>query len=59
MTDSLQVIDKMRVSASTDPNTILTEIVVPLVREGSSNLFQAGSCNESGFPSNRSAWETN
>src|SRR2546428_12501496 len=29
MTDSLQVIDKMRVSASTDPNTILTEIVVP------------------------------
>src|SRR5437667_11119127 len=29
MTYSLQVIDKMRVSASKDPNTILTEIVVP------------------------------
>src|SRR5439155_8743155 len=29
MTYSLQVIDKMRVSASKDPNTILTEIVAP------------------------------
>ena len=47
MTDSLQVIDKMRVSASTDPNTILTEIVVSLAREGSSDLLWAGS-DESG-----------
>jgi len=51
MTDSLQVFDKMRVSASTNPNYDPDVDSRSLVLEGSSDLLWAGSCDESGaFP---------
>src|SRR5207245_4274297 len=55
MTDSLQVLDKMRVSASTNPNNDPDGDSRPLAREGSSDLLGGWFLRRIWrFPSNRS-----
>ena len=55
MTDSLQVLDKMRVSASTNPNHDPDGDSRPLAREGSSDLLGGWFLRRIWrFPSNRS-----